>query len=460
METNARIEENAGRVLVIDDDENIRKTVERHLHRLGYEVLDAPDGERGLTLAMSKRPDVILVDLRMPGIDGHTFLRRLSATNLSAAVVVMSGQGYMDDVIEVLRAGAVDYLRKPWSGAGLAAAVARAMDAHTDKQLRANHKPPSPIRPTPISVPVVEVNRLPPIRRTPISMPALAADPFHQLLARVRSGEVSPPAVASVVASLRALVQSPEPSAEAVTVLLEQDQTLAADVLRLANTAAYAREGRSTSIRAAVSRLGCRQIHGLVETMFLRRPFTVRDLEVHAIVDRLWRRSLAHALAMRGLAEAANQAGLEPRVNPDTAYLVGLLADCGASLLLWLLDERHAAGELGGEMERFLPCVRQHHQEIGAALVGRWLGDPDIESAVKEHHPDGTPPVTPLGRMMVVAHAMAQDFGAGEDPTAVGSPSRAMADLCASELRLTNATIAAVTEAALDGYIELVHAMG
>jgi hypothetical protein len=72
-------------------------------------------------------PDVVLLDLRMSGIDGHTFLRRLEALGATLPVVVMSGTGTMEDVVDVLRAGAVDFIHKPWTRDELAGALSRAL---------------------------------------------------------------------------------------------------------------------------------------------------------------------------------------------------------------------------------------------------------------------------------------------------------------------------------------------
>jgi CheY-like chemotaxis protein len=80
-------------VLVVDDDKDTLQAPERGLRRLGYQVLSATNGEAGLALALSARPAVILTDIRMPRIDGHTLLRRLAGHDLDAAVVVMSASG-------------------------------------------------------------------------------------------------------------------------------------------------------------------------------------------------------------------------------------------------------------------------------------------------------------------------------------------------------------------------------
>lgn len=118
------------KVLIIDDDPTVRSAIARQVRRQGHQVLLADDGNAGLVVAGQRDPDAIIVDLRMPGIDGHTFVRRLAATGARAGVILLSGSATMDDVIDILRAGACDFLPKPWSLAELAVALERAFEKH------------------------------------------------------------------------------------------------------------------------------------------------------------------------------------------------------------------------------------------------------------------------------------------------------------------------------------------
>jgi CheY-like chemotaxis protein len=113
-------------VLVVDDDPGIQGILERYLTSLGYAVAVAGDGARGLEMAESLAPTVILTDVRMPVMDGHTLLRRLNELGRNSSVVLMSGSDDIDDAIGGLRHGAVDYLKKPWTLEELAGVVARA----------------------------------------------------------------------------------------------------------------------------------------------------------------------------------------------------------------------------------------------------------------------------------------------------------------------------------------------
>jgi CheY-like chemotaxis protein len=113
-------------VLVVDDDPGIQVTLERYLTSIGYRVATAGDGARGLAMAESLAPAVILTDVRMPVMNGHILLRRLNALGRNSSVVLMSGSGDIDDAIDGMRQGAVDYLKKPWTLEELAGVVDRA----------------------------------------------------------------------------------------------------------------------------------------------------------------------------------------------------------------------------------------------------------------------------------------------------------------------------------------------
>ncbi|MFH1723057.1 MAG: response regulator transcription factor [Elusimicrobiota bacterium] len=105
------------KILIIDDVESMRKTLEKELRRDGFSVVSAADGSDGRLLAKETRPDIILTDADMPGLDGHTLCRllRKDRATRNIPVIIMSGE-LMDekDVVAGLEGGADDYLIKPF----------------------------------------------------------------------------------------------------------------------------------------------------------------------------------------------------------------------------------------------------------------------------------------------------------------------------------------------------------
>lgn len=116
----------ANRILIIEDDESIRRLIRMHLRMNGFsEVVGAPDGEAGLAAARKLRPDLILLDIMLPGIDGLTVCRNLKADPEFAAipVILLTARGEESDIVLGLELGADDYITKPFSSNVLLARI-------------------------------------------------------------------------------------------------------------------------------------------------------------------------------------------------------------------------------------------------------------------------------------------------------------------------------------------------
>src|SRR5918993_358963 len=102
------------RILVIDDDNAVRDSLERMLSSSGYTVRGAASGEDGLSLARGGAFDVILSDMRMPGMSGLDVLRKLREHGVDAGFIIMTGFGTVDTAVEAMKLGAVDFVQKPF----------------------------------------------------------------------------------------------------------------------------------------------------------------------------------------------------------------------------------------------------------------------------------------------------------------------------------------------------------
>ncbi|WP_035803078.1 response regulator transcription factor [Kitasatospora mediocidica] len=105
----------AARVLVVDDDPTVAEVVTGYLLRAGYAVDRAADGHEALERAAAGRPDLVVLDLMLPGIDGLEVCRRLRAGGAGPAVVMLTAKGEESDRILGLELGADDYVTKPFS---------------------------------------------------------------------------------------------------------------------------------------------------------------------------------------------------------------------------------------------------------------------------------------------------------------------------------------------------------
>src|SRR5438552_17001824 len=101
-------------VLIIDDEPNIRRMVGALLAAEGYEVRDAANGGAGLVRAADAEPDVVLLDLMMPGeIDGMSTLARIRESHPDVPVIMMSGKAGLSDAVNATMLGAFNFLEKP-----------------------------------------------------------------------------------------------------------------------------------------------------------------------------------------------------------------------------------------------------------------------------------------------------------------------------------------------------------
>ena len=113
----------ATRILVIDDDAKIRTVVRRGLAYEGYRVVEAASGEEGLEKAREHLPDLVVLDIMLPGIDGIEVTRRLRSGGDEVAILMLTARDEVKDRVEGLENGADDYLVKPFSFEELLARV-------------------------------------------------------------------------------------------------------------------------------------------------------------------------------------------------------------------------------------------------------------------------------------------------------------------------------------------------
>jgi two-component system response regulator ResD len=110
-------------VLVVDDEPTIGEVVARYLQRAGYSTRIASDGPQALALCAQDAPDLVVLDIMLPGIDGLEVLRCLRAESSAARVILLTARGREDERIVGLRRGADDYVVKPFSPGELVARV-------------------------------------------------------------------------------------------------------------------------------------------------------------------------------------------------------------------------------------------------------------------------------------------------------------------------------------------------
>ena len=126
--------EKSWKVLFIDDEEGIRKVMSITLADAGYEVFTAADGERGIELFREKAPQIVITDIRMPGIDGLEVLKKIKETDSDKEVIVVTAYGEMETAVRALQLDASDFITKPINDEALWVALKRAKERYTTRK--------------------------------------------------------------------------------------------------------------------------------------------------------------------------------------------------------------------------------------------------------------------------------------------------------------------------------------
>jgi DNA-binding response OmpR family regulator len=111
------------RVLAVDDEPDVLRLVEIKLKKAGFDVITARDGEEGLNRAISDQPDVVLMDVMMPKMDGFTAASKIKGQMSPPLILMLTAKGQESDVIKGISGGADDYIIKPFAPRELIARI-------------------------------------------------------------------------------------------------------------------------------------------------------------------------------------------------------------------------------------------------------------------------------------------------------------------------------------------------
>ncbi len=115
------------RILIIDDDASLRRVLEYNLQEEGYEVFASASGEEGLRLVEECRPELVITDMKMPGMDGFQVLQAIKELTPDALVIIITAFGAIDAAVQAMKLGAYDYITKPFNRDELKLTVKKAL---------------------------------------------------------------------------------------------------------------------------------------------------------------------------------------------------------------------------------------------------------------------------------------------------------------------------------------------
>src|SRR5512135_3143237 len=117
-------------ILIVEDEAKMRRLLELQLGEEGFVVHSAADAETGLQLLVREKPDLIVTDLRLPGMSGMEFLQAVKRANAALPVVVMTAYGTVESAVEAMKVGASNYVTKPFSFDELVLVIRKELDSH------------------------------------------------------------------------------------------------------------------------------------------------------------------------------------------------------------------------------------------------------------------------------------------------------------------------------------------
>jgi CheY-like chemotaxis protein/HD-like signal output (HDOD) protein len=380
------------RVFIVDDQALIREPIAVCLSNAGYEVLTASSGQQALETLAHTTPDLILLDVHMPGIDGFELLAAIRGRPALARVhvVLLTSESGRHFVLRASALGVRDYLLK--DRFALKELLAR---------VRRYFESPTPAGASSVPAGGVEGG----VVDAAALHPLLARE---QVIDRVRNA-LQGKSLSGTVAQVIQLAASPRTSMGDLASLVAKDPMLSASVLRVSNSAAYASTKSTIStIPEAIKKIGCAAVGGIAAAV------AVIDAMPETLADgfnpvRAWQHSFAVARVCQHLIAEENEGG-------SVAYLVGLCHDLGDILFhaqfapecQHVRDLQARTGKPRAELERLLLGISQ--AELVPLILSQ-LGLPEIiRGPIVEFHRAAAAvgvPVEPLARIVWLAESYA-----------------------------------------------------
>lgn len=351
-------------ILVVDDDDATRDSVRLMIDRLGYQVTTVNNGKDALQKLEQGQFDLLLSDLYMPGLNGHGLVRAVRDKNSTLPIVVMSGDGDMTDVIELLRTGINDYLQKPFRSGELMQTLRGAFQNRNDQTSAIGTTPSKQSSPGEIQV--------------DINMRTI----LRQFRSDLQNNDVSLPAPHPVGSQLMALQNQSNLSIDPVVRMLEKSPNIARRVVAISNTSYYRGTRRVTNLKEAAVRLGNRTVLSEAQAIIHRGFFKAANPSIQTLMHELWERTSFQAAFVRELYR------LKRLGDPDDAYLATLFHNVGEVVFLKYIDDNVPADmELNDDdIAHLAEMSRDQHETVGASLLQHWKFPVSCQALAGCHH--------------------------------------------------------------------------
>jgi HD-like signal output (HDOD) protein/CheY-like chemotaxis protein len=337
------------RTLVVDDDTALLGAISRVLLQLGHEPVCVPSVEQAVHHLSRAPVDLLLLDLRLPGIDGMTLLKQLHAKSVPVPVIVMSG-GKADR--EVLALGA-RFLSKPFGAKELGEAIAQAT---------------IPVEPVEI---VPDDPSVTPIER--------ARGAFRARVRELLKGD-GLPILDARVERVHELLVAPECSSRDVEEVIGNDPRLTADVLRAANSAQFRGASVIATLGDAIVRLGNKEVMGIVMNASIRAAFPIASGFWRELIDSYWETAVSTARLAKQLSASAKVG------NPDELFVGGLLHNVGELIAVCALAGMPERNTLAAIEPELRGLIASQHEALGQRVLTFWELPILLARLAGDHH--------------------------------------------------------------------------
>jgi len=382
-------------VLVVDDMAVFREPIAAALRLSGYEALEASDGQEALRVMRSSRPDIVLLDVAMPQMDGLSVLRAMHAdTGLrDVPVILLTAIADRERVVDAARHGARDYLLKssfslPQLMERISRVLGSAPSVETPGGAAAAVEATTPAgAPLPASadraagrdaaVGAGDAEDLKSLK------PVMSRSEVQERLDALAELKALSPAVARVLE----LARNSRCSIDQLTRAVQQDHAISLKILKLANSAVYTRGEPVDSVHKAIMRIGMQQIAQVVQNIGVVEMFgEVEDPRVNE--GLFWEHAIATGLIAAEIAHALGK-GEE---DADAAFTMGLIHDVGRLVYAEGLSEAYS--RVLDEADRLRLPLEQvesrllliNHADAMDRVLHAWRFPKDLVNPVALHH--------------------------------------------------------------------------
>lgn len=395
-------------VLIVDDEKSVLMSLRRLLRREPWNLLLATSAQQGLQLLADNHVDLVMSDMRMAGMDGATFLKKVKEDYPSTVRVILTGYAERQSVTQAFtEADVYQLISKPWDDDELKEVLRGALeqDNARDQEL-------------------VDLGRL------------------------LNEVEALPSLPTVYVELKQALDESESGSTDRVVEVVGKDPAIAARTLRIANSAFFGLRRQVDSIQHAIGLIGLVMLENIVLSASVFRDFEAEDIPGFSH-NEFWRHSLACGMIAKVIEESRSR----DRKRAEMAMLAGTLHDLGKLVFARFCHNTYAEVIADAQREELFISAREEevlgvpHTVLGGRLADFWNMPAPIVEAIRWHNDPAGADVDPsLTAVVNVSDALVHSAGLGQSGNGripqIHDASKQILELDDSGLQQLEATVA------------------